>query len=872
MSKFPFRSACTTLLTLATVFAALPVQANWPSDPTANLLIAQHHDGGNQTQPHMVPATDGGFYLSWIDYGATASIRLQRLDVDGNAMWGPNGILVYARHEGFTYDYGLSVDTSGNAVLAFDAGYTVVTGTGTSYLPGGNIVVSKVGADGTLLWGAAGVQVSPLGEIEYRGSITATSDGHVVVGWFNAQGQSVYQKLAAADGAPLWPSAKVFSGFLAGLQESGNGTVIISNVNAGALTAQKLASLDGSPLWGAGPLSISDGQAITGTLPPGYFPDLIPDGAGGAVLYYQVDGASSTTARVQHVSAAGTKLFGDNSGNGVDVSTNNSVDGAGTHNQDNPIAAFDASTGDTYVVFEDWYQAGNAPSATFAQRFNSAGLRQWSDAGLALEAYLPFGQSSSTAVPVPGGVIAAWASAGSFAGPVFPTNIVATRVNADGSYAWSSTSPAAVKSSTAQTSRLSGVNSTQGYAAFVWNDNDGAGGNADIRAQNLRYDGLLGKLAGIAPGAPTLTAATDSGASNSDKVTNNLAPQFAGTCNNDGDNVGLAIDGAVVASGSCAGGAYTVTVANAPVDGMHSVKSYEYNAAGSSPYGASSSFTMDTLAPVITLDSKPTNPTSVSDATFAFTVDGPQTTRCQFDGGAFVACSSPVTYSSLTVGVHSFAVQATDVAGNIGSTPYTWTIQPDPVTVLLDASTDSGRSNSDATTNANPLQFHGECTDGDTIKVFAGAATLGTTTCTSGAYSVSTSALTTDGTKSVSANATRGGLTGPTGTVLKVVIDRHAPLAPAITDPVGSVGPGANVSGSAEINSIVAVSDNGNVLCTALTDGTGVWSCNAAFPAAGNNSLTATATDVAGNTSPVSAPFDVSVDLSDLVFRNGFDG
>jgi outer membrane protein assembly factor BamB len=115
-------------------------------------------------------------------------------------------------------------------------------------------------------------------------------------------------------------------------------------------------------------------------------------------------------------------------------------------------------------------------------------------------------------------------------------------------------------------------------------------------------------------------------------------------------------------------------------------------------------------------------------------------------------------------------------------------------------------------------------------------------------------------------------LTGPTGTVLKVVIDRHAPLAPTITDPSGSVGPSAIVAGNAEINSIVAVSVNGNVLCTALTDGTGAWSCNAAFSTAGANTLTATATDVAGNTSPVSAPFDVTVDISDLVFRNGFDG
>jgi hypothetical protein len=693
----------------------------------------------------------------------------------------------------------------------------------------------------------------------------------------------VFQKLAAADGSALWPSAVSFGGFIADLRGSDNGSVIVSMRAGAALVTQKLASANGAPLWGASPLTLSDGAAATGALPNGYFPQFIADGAGGAVFAWQVDGASSTTARAQHVNAAGTRLFADNNFNGVDVSTNNSVDGAGANNQDSPTAAYDATTGDIYVVFEDWFLAGNQPSATFAQRIDSAGQRQWSSSGLAgngmpLEPYLSFGVSDMTALPVPGGFIAAWSSGGSPGGPVMPTKIVAQRVNADGSFAWSSTTPAPVKTSTATTSRLQSATSTQGYAAFTWVDNDGVGGSGDVRAQNLRYDGLLGKQTGAAPGAPSLTAATDSGASNADRTTNNPAPQFAGTCNSDGDSIGLAIDGAVVGSGPCSGGLYAITLAVAPVDGEHAVKAFESAAGGSSPYSAASTFTMDTTAPLITLNSKPSNPTSSSDATFDFSVDGPQATQCKLDGGAFAACATPVNYTELLVGAHTFAVQATDLAGNTGTTNYAWTIQPDPVPVSLDASTDSGRSNADDVTNAQPLLFTGPCTDGDTIKAFAGALALGTTTCGSGPlgsgmYSISTSAVTTDGNKSISASATRGGLTGPTGTVLHVTIDRHAPAAPTITDPA-TVGPGPNatVDGGAEINSIVTVSDNGNTLCTALTDDSGNWSCNASFNGSGTQSLTATATDVAGNTSAPSTPFEVNVNVTDLVFKNGFDG
>jgi hypothetical protein len=876
MSKFPFRRASALSLAIAAALTAPAALANWPTDPANNLLIAQHNTG-DQVAPHMVATPDGGFYVSWLDAGATYSIRLQRIDVDGNLMWGANGILVYARNEQYTFDYGLDVDAAGNALLAFDSSY--VSPIDGSHQPGGNIIASKVAPDGTLLWGSAGIQVSPPGETEYLGKITGTTDGGAVVAWFNAASNAVVQKFSAA-GTPLWATPATFTAgggaFIADIHGSDNGNAIISirASSAGALLTQKLASADGSPMWGANPVTLSDGSATTGGLQLGYAPPFVNDGAGGAVYtWYVTKGVQSATTRVQHVSAAGIRLFPDNSFNGADVSTNNGVDGVGTDVQVIPSGTYDLTTGDTYVMFEEQGSSGTAPAATFAQRFNSAGERQWTDNGLQLEDYIPLGQTFPVAVAVPGGLIAAWASSNNQA----PTKLQATRVNADASYAWSSV-PVAVKTSSSQISRISGMNSTQGYAAFVWEEGVENQGS-DIRAQNLRYDSLLGKQIGVAPGVPSLTAATDSGASNSDKITNNPTPAFAGSCNTNGDGIGIAVDGALVATGTCSGGTYTIALSSPPTDAAHTVKAYEFSVSGSSSFSAASAFTMDTTAPVINLTTKPGTgvpPTSSSSsATFAFTVDGPQATQCQLDGGAFAPCTSPVQYDNLLVGSHTFTVQATDVAGNTGSTVYTWTVQPDPVVVNLDPSSDSGRSNSDLVTNANPLLFTGPCTDGDVIKVFAGAATLGTATCGSGPlgsgmYSVS-GTIATDGNKSISATATRGAFTNAPGPILHVTIDRHAPAAPTITDPSGTVGASAMVSGSAEINSIVAVIDNGTVLCTALTDGTGSWSCNAPFPAAGTNTLTATATDVAGNTSAASTPFDVTVS-NDLVFRNGFDG
>lgn len=866
MSTHAFRRFCLVPLVIVAAIATQSANAAWSTDPTNPLLIAQH-DPANQTTPHMVATPDGGFYISWLDYGAGASIRLQRLDAAGNPQWGSTGILVYARNEQYNFNYGLSVDTAGNALLAFDQSYTDGGGT---HLPGGNILATKIDAQGNFLWGASGVTVSPPGETELNGQIAGTSDGDAVVAWLDANNEANYQKLAAADGSPKWASAKQFPGFLSGLQGSDGGNVIVSVVNNGAISTQKLAAADGSPLWNGGAaVVLSDGQSATGTVPPGYFPDLISDANGGAVFYWQVSGNVGTTARVQHVNSTGTKLFADNGGNGVTVSTDNTVDigASGTHNQDNPAAAFDASTGDIYVSYEDWFDnaAGNQPSATFAQRIDNSGARQWSATGMPLESYIPFGADDSVAVPLSGGVIFAWTSAGSTAGPVSPKNIVAQRVNADGSYAWSTTPTAVKTSSSATTNRLLAANSTDAFAAIAWVDNDGSAG--DIRAQNLRDDGLLGNQSGSAPGTPTLTAATDSGAQ--DGITNNTAPQFAGTCNSSGDTIELAVDGAIVTTGMCSGSAYLLTLSTTPPDGMHTVKAVEVSSGGSSAYSASSSFTMDTTPPAIAFTSTPTNPDSASDATFAFTVSEAGTVQCKLDGGTFGTCASPVSYSGLLVGSHSFTVKATDVAQNTGSSTYTWTIAPDPVTVSLDPSTDSGRSNSDDITNANPLLFVGSCTDGDTISVFAGAATLGTDVCSNGVFSVSNGTLG-NGKKSISAHATRGGIDGPNGPVLQITIIRTAPPAPAITGP-SSADASATISGTAAINAIVAVSDGGNALCSALADSNGNWSCDAAFGTAGANSLTATATDVAGNVSAPSPAFTVNVDLSDLVFRNGFE-
>ncbi len=74
----------------------------------------------------------------------------------------------------------------------------------------------------------------------------------------------------------------------------------------------------------------------------------------------------------------------------------------------------------------------------------------------------------------------------------------------------------------------------------------------------------------------------------------------------------------------------------------------------------------------------PSESTSETSATFTFSADEPGSTfQCSLDGADYASCQSPVSYSPLVTGSHSFSVRATDKAGNTGAAATrTWTTVP----------------------------------------------------------------------------------------------------------------------------------------------------------------------------------------------------
>jgi hypothetical protein len=111
-------------------------------------------------------------------------------------------------------------------------------------------------------------------------------------------------------------------------------------------------------------------------------------------------------------------------------------------------------------------------------------------------------------------------------------------------------------------------------------------------------------------------------------------------------------------------------------DGEHTVTVRATDNVGNSA-SASHTWTIDTALPTVSITAAPDDPSGSTEASISFTAtdsSGIASLECQLDGGAFEPCSSPVSYTGLNDGEHTFTVRATDNVGNTGSASHTWTV------------------------------------------------------------------------------------------------------------------------------------------------------------------------------------------------------
>ena len=403
------------------------------------------------------------------------------------------------------------------------------------------------------------------------------------------------------------------------------------------------------------------------------------------------------------------------------------------------------------------------------------------------------------------------------------------------------------------------------------------------------------------PTAPSVTSITsDSGSDGADEITNDNTLKFNGTAEAN-STVEVFIGGTSIGTTTADGSGnfsfdHTGTTLS---DGTISVTATATDAAGNTSSTSSAlSVTVDTTAPLVpsidavTDDTGSANfdfTTSDNTVTFTGTAEANGTVEVFIDAASIGTTSAngsgawsfDHTGTTLADNTYTITAKTTDAAGNTSESSTAVSLVVDtaaPSTPVVSSITsDSGTDGADEITNDNTLLFNGTAEVNSTVEVFIGGTSIGTTTADgSGNFSFDHTGTTlSDGTYSVTAKATDlAGNSSATSAALSVVVDTATPSAPAVTSITSDNGiDGADeitndntlsFNGTAEANSTVEVFIDGVSIGTTTTDGSGNFSFDhtGTTLADASYSVTAKASDAAGNSSSTSSVLSVVVDTT----------
>ncbi|NJL22549.1 MAG: hemagglutinin, partial [Leptolyngbyaceae cyanobacterium SM1_3_5] len=402
------------------------------------------------------------------------------------------------------------------------------------------------------------------------------------------------------------------------------------------------------------------------------------------------------------------------------------------------------------------------------------------------------------------------------------------------------------------------------------------------------------------PVLPDLTAATDSGSSNSDNITSDATPTFTGTTETNG-RVEVFIDNVSQGFATVTGTSWSYTPSANLSEGNHQITVKSIDRAGNeSVLSDPLSFAIDTIAPTVPID--PPDLIAADDTGSSNSDNITRRTTPQFTGtvatdavkaevtirnaiGAIVSTQvvdvtagnwSYTPATALAAGNYTIAAKAIDSAGNISATSpaLSYTIDPSISSpTITTISNDTGVPN-DRITRDNTLILNGTAEANSSVEVFLDGTSIGTVAANStGNWSLNhTATPLADRTYIATATATDAAGNTATSSNATIVVDTAVPNAPIVTSISTDTGASTTdgitsdrtltINGTAEANSTVEIFQGVTKIGTVTTNASGVWSYDytGTTLADGTYSFTASAIDQAANTSAPSAPFTVVID------------
>ncbi|EWH09365.1 fibronectin type III domain protein, partial [Catenovulum agarivorans DS-2] len=239
--------------------------------------------------------------------------------------------------------------------------------------------------------------------------------------------------------------------------------------------------------------------------------------------------------------------------------------------------------------------------------------------------------------------------------------------------------------------------------------------------------------------------------------------------------------------------------------------------------------------------------------------------------------------TDLSAGNYAVCVQTSDGSASYQEV-FTITVNDDvapdaPSTPDLDAGSDTGLSSTDNVTNNTTLTLSGTAESGSTVTLYSdqvdgGTTVIGTGTATGGNWQITTTALASGITHSITAKATDASSNeSSSSSGLNVTIDTVAPSAPSTPDLSAATDTGDsntdNLTNDTTPTFTGSGPNGGAITLISSVDGTigsgiadhGSWSITSSTLTAGVHTITARSTDTAGNTAD-SSGLSIEIDAS----------
>jgi hypothetical protein len=406
-----------------------------------------------------------------------------------------------------------------------------------------------------------------------------------------------------------------------------------------------------------------------------------------------------------------------------------------------------------------------------------------------------------------------------------------------------------------------------------------------------------------APSAPDMRVDTDTGTSSTDNITGNTTPTFTGTAESNATVTLYDTDGTtLLGTATATGGTWSIT-SSALSAGSHTITAKATDSAGNVSAASSGlAVTIDNAAPtglglsattVASANATTTSTIATLSATDSQAISyslavGNGTNDADNGSFAISGTSLKVGGASLAAGTYKIYVAATDAAGNVANQAFTLTVVDAPsVSSIVRAGSASSTVSTSATSIQYTVTFDQSVTgvDATDFALTSTGTAFGSIASVTGSgttYTVTVDTLSGDGILRLDLNGSGTGIQNGSSVAIAsgytsgstYSLDHTAPSAPSAPDMTAGTDTGTSstdnitgnttptFTGTAESNATVTLYDTDGTtsLGTATADGSGNWSITASTLSAGSHTVTAKASDAAGNVSSASSGLAVTID------------